>query len=385
MRRAEPEGYDPDFRLPGLAYPIIPILGFISCIVIVAQMRPLVLMIGGVIVLIGVVWYLAYARTRAEKPSLVGEAIAAEGRRRAPPSGRYRVVIPVANPNTERFLLRLGAAIASGHADKNGQEAELIAVSVIEVPQQTSLQQGIQFEEERVKRQRELLENARTMAEDLGVGIRTRAIVGRSVGDAVLNVVQEERASHVVIGWSGRRKRVEHILGTNIDPIVEETACELTLVKKGPEETVGDVVALVGEGPYTRLGAQRANEFAQSDPESDLTLLNVQGSSENGEYDPEAEGRALIESVAKEAGIEQDYTDEVIVTDGNVRETLLSAVQDYDTICVGATRSTAVAQALFGSVPEEIGEKSEGTVALARGALYKPRSVTQGVVDVLST
>jgi len=51
---------------------------------------------------------------------------------------------------------------------------------------------------------------------------------------------------------------------------------------------------------------------------------------------------------------------------------------------VGATRSTAVAQALFGSIPEEIGEQSDGTVALARGALYKPRSVTQGMVDWLS-
>ncbi|MFB6278846.1 MAG: amino acid permease [Salinibacter sp.] len=384
MRRAEPEAYDPAFRLPGLAYPIVPILGFVSCIVIVGQMRPIVLAIGGVIVLVGVVWYLAYARTRAVKPSLVGEAIAAEGGRRAPPSGRYRVVIPVANPNTERFLLRLGAAIASGHAGANGQEAELIAVSVIEVPQQTSLQQGIKYEEERVERQRELLENARDMAEDLGVGIRTRALVGRSVGDAVLDVVQEERASHVVLGWSGQRKRVEHILGTNIDPIVEETSCELTLVKKGPDEHVGRVVALVGEGPYAQIAARRAAEFARSDPDADLTLLNVQATADDGEYDPEAEGRALIASVAKEAEIQRDYAERVLVTDGDIRDALLDAVDEYDTICVGATRSTAVAQALFGSIPEEVGEKSEGTVALARGALYKPRSVTQGVVDVLS-
>jgi APA family basic amino acid/polyamine antiporter len=384
MRRAEPDGYDPEFRLPGLAYPIVPILGFVSCIVIVGQMRPLVLAIGSGIVLIGVVWYLAYARTRAIKPSLVGEAIAGEGGRRAPPSGRYRVVIPIANPNTERFLLRLGAAIASGHASANGQEAELVAVSVIEVPQQTSLEQGIQYEEERVERQRELLENARDMAEDLGVGIRTRAIVGRSVGDAVLDVVQEERASHVVLGWSGQRKRVEQILGTNIDPIVQETSCELTLVKKGPDEHVGRVVGLVGEGPYAQIAARRAAEFARSDPDADLTLLNVQGTADDGAYDPEAEGRALIASVAKEAEIQQDYAERVLVTDDDIRNTLLDAVDEYDTICVGATRSTAVAQALFGSIPEEVGEKSEGTVALARGALYKPRSVAQGVVDVLS-
>jgi len=260
-----------------------------------------------------------------------------------------------------------------------------VAVSVIEVPQQTSLEQGIQYEEERIQRQQDLLKNARAMAEDLGVGIRTRAIVGRSVGDAVLNVVKEERASHVVLSWSGKKKRYQHVLGTNIDPIVKETDSALTLVQKGRNDEVVEVVALVGTGPYTRLAARRAAEFSRSDPEAGLTLLNVQRPSENGEYDPEEEGRALIESVAKEAGVEQDHNEKVLGTDGDIRETLLDAVADYDTICVGATRSTAVAQALFGSIPEEIGEQSKGTVALARGALYKPRSVTQGLVDWLTS
>lgn len=383
MRRADPEPYDPDFRLSGLAYPVVPGLGFLSCVVIVAQMRPIVVAIGGGILLIGIAWYLAYARTRAVKPSLVGEAIAAEGRR-VPPSGRYRVVIPVANPNTERLLLRLGAAIASGHAVSTGREAELVAVSVIEVPQQTSLQQGIEHEEERVRRQQKLLENARDTATDLGVGVRTRAIVGRSVGDAVLDVVEEEQASHVVLGWTGQRKRYQHILGTNIDPIVEETSCELTLVKKGTEK-IGRVVGLVGTGPHTQLAARRAAEFARSDPNTTLTLLNVQRPSKNGEYEPKEEGKALIESVAKEVTIQQEYAAQVLVADdGGIRETLLEATRDYDTICVGATRSTPVAQALFGSIPEEIGEQSEGTVTIARGAQYKPRSVTQGLIDRLS-
>ena len=383
MRRADPEPYDPDFRLSGLAYPVVPGLGFLSCVVIVAQMRPIVVAIGGGILLVGIAWYLAYARTRAVKPSLVGEAIAAEGRR-VPPSGRYRVVIPVANPNTERLLLRLGAAIASGHAVSTGREAELVAVSVIEVPQQTSLQQGIEHEEERVRRQQKLLENARDTATDLGVGVRTRAIVGRSVGDAVLDVVEEEQASHVVLGWTGQRKRYQHILGTNIDPIVEETSCELTLVKKGTEK-IGRVVGLVGTGPHTQLAARRAAEFARSDPDTTLTLLNVQRPSKNGEYEPKEEGKALIESVAKEVTIQQEYAAQVLVADdGGIRETLLEATRDYDTICVGATRSTPVAQALFGSIPEEIGEQSEGTVTIARGAQYKPRSVTQGLIDRLS-
>lgn len=94
-----------------------------------------------------------------------------------------------------------------------------MAVSILEVPQQTSLQQGIPFEEERVKRQQELLNNARSIAEEAGLGLRTHAIVSHSISSAILNVLKEERAQHLVLGWSGKQKRYQHFLGSNIDTI----------------------------------------------------------------------------------------------------------------------------------------------------------------------
>lgn len=375
MRRAAPEDYDPDFKLTGWMYPTIPFLGTISCVVILAQMRPMVLLIGGAIAVVGMIWYVVYAASRAVKPSLVGEAIVAE-KQRIPPSGRrFRVVVPVGNPKTEGHLLRMAAAIASRHED-----AELVAVNVIEVPQQTSLTQGIQFEEERIQAQQALLNNARETAERLGVGLRTRAIVGRDVGQTVLDVIKEERAQHVVLGWSGERKRYQHILGSNIDPIVKGATCDVTLVKVATER-VENILALVGEGPYTRLAVQRADDFVRSATDAGLTLMNVQ-SPDGDHLDPEAEGRALIDSVAEEMGV-AEYEARVLVSD-DVRTAILQAVEDYDTICVGGTRSTAVTQALFGSIPEEIGEKASGTVVISRGPQYKPRTVTQGIIDRLS-
>ena len=378
MRRADPEGYEPDFRLGQWLYPAVPILGLISCVVIIMQMRPLVLLIGGVIVALGVVWYFVYAASRAVKVSLVGEAIAPRGVE-ASPNGHYRVVVPVANPQTEQHLLRLAAATASGH-----ENAQLVAVNVIEVPRQTALSQDIQFEQERVDRQRELLDGAREAAEGLGVGIRTHAVVGRDAGEAILDVVKSERADHVLLGWSGRRKRYEHVLGSNIDQIAREAACEVTLVKPGADVT-RNVVALVGWGPHSPLAARRAWQFAGSEEDASLTLLNVQPLSENGEA-PDGMGRALIASVAERSRLDEaSYQAEVVVSEnGSVEETLLEAVERYDTIVVGATRSSAVAQALFGSIPEKIGEKASGTVAIARGPQYKPRSITEAVVERLS-
>lgn len=379
MRGADPADYDPNFTLPGPAYPIVPVLGVLSCLVIVAQMRPIVLGVGGVIVLVGVAWYLGYVRTRAPTRSLLGEAIAAE-ERPAEPSGPYRVVIPVADPEAERYLLRLGAAVAAGGAAANGRTAELVAVSVLEDAKQTAAERDIQTEETRVERQQNLLKHTREVAADLDVGVRTRALVGRSVGEVVLDVIDEENASHVVLGWSGRQKSYGHLQRRHASPIVKGTSCELTLVKSGRDETVGRVAALVDTGPNAALGARRAAQFAASDPDATLTLLTVQHPPENDAYDAEAKGRALLESVADDAGIE-DYEEDVIVAD-DVRQTLFDALANYDTICVGTTHRTTVAQALHGAVlPEQI----DGTIALTRGERRQPRSVSQGLIDWLSS
>lgn len=377
MRRAEPEDYNPDFKLSSWAYPTIPLLGSVSCLVIVAQMRPLVMIIGGGIIVLGVLWYFGYAASRAIKPSLVGDAIAA--RSQSPtPNERYRIVIPVANPQTEQHLIKIGGAIGANYG-----EAEIVAVSVLQVPQQTSLEQGIQYEDERIRRQQDLLNGARQTAQNAGIGLRTRAIVAHSISSTVLNVLKEERAQHLVLGWSGKRKRYQHILGSNIDHIVDEATCEITLVKAG-DKPIKDIVVLVGTGPNTTLAIKRGYDLASDVEGASLTLLTVQSPSPDEHTDPESEGRGLINSVAHQVGLNsQHYTSKVLISD-DVREILLSTVNDYDTVCIGATRSTAIRQALFGSIPEEIGEHTDGTVIITRGREYKPRSVTEGIIEWLS-
>lgn len=376
MRRADPEDYKPDFKLPAIAYPLIPILGVISCLVIVAQMRPLVLIIGGSVIGVGVLWYVLYAAKRAIKPSLVGDAIVAREQMRTP-DGRYRIVIPVANPNTQRHLIELGGAIGS-----NKGEAEIVAMSVLEVPQQVSLERGIKFEDERVQLQQELLKNARSIAEESGIGLRTRSIVGRSVGSVVLNVLKEERAQHLVLGWKGKRKRYEHILGSNIDSIVKNAICEITLVKAG-SKPIKDIIVLVGTGPNSILAVQRGIEVSKSIDGATVTLLTVKSPDSSG-YDPKEKGENLIQTTIRSLGLAPDaFTTKVVVAD-DVREALMESTKNYDTVCIGATRSTSVRRALFGSIPEEIGENTDGTVIITRGREYKPRTVTEGIIERLS-
>lgn len=405
LRRANPDTYDPAFRIPSVLYPVVPIVGFLACLAVLVQMSliptPIAIgsgaltiqlpvtptpvgIIGTVLVVFGILWYVFYARDRALSKGLVGEALSPEPATIADGEGRYRVVVPVANPETERDLLRMAAASAYAHEDDN---AEVIAVNVIEVPRQTSLSQDITFEEERVERQQELLEAARDIATELSIGLQTRAIVGRDAGSVILDVVEEENADHVLLGWQGTHSRREHVLGSTIDPVIGRAPCDATLVKLGPEDGrgEGDIMVLVGEGPNAPVAARRASEFVSAAKEATLTLFNVQAPDAAGDEDvsPTERGESLIAEVADRAGIKyMSYETEVVVAE-DTEQAILDAADEYDTVCVGATRSGAISQAVFGSLPETLGATIDRTIVMARGPQEAPMSVREAIVQRL--
>lgn len=87
--------------------------------------------------------------------------------------------------------------------------------------------------------------------------------VGRDAGSAILDVIEDENAEHVLLGWQGRRSRRDHVLGSTIDPVIGRAPCDATLVKLGPEGTrgEGDILVLAGEGPHAPVAARRASEL----------------------------------------------------------------------------------------------------------------------------
>lgn len=389
LRRAEPEGYEPDFLIPSLLYPIVPALGVVGCVAVMVGMQWEVQAIGIGIVFVGIGWYQFYAKEKAIATSLVGEAIV-EKPEISPDEVVYRVVVPVANPETQRHLLRLAAASARASADIEGiDRAEIVAVNVTEVPPQTSLEQ-IEFEEERVERQRELLANARESAAEFDVGIRTRAIAGRNIGNTVLSVIDEEQADEVLLGWAADRSRREHVFGSNLDPIMARAPCEVTFVQYG-RDRIGDVVVLVSGGPHTPAAVKRGAEFAASEPEATLTLLNVQrppasneAAGDDPDFDPEAEGRAFVAAIAEEVGLAPEEYEARVEVSEEIESAIFEAIEGYETICVGTTEEGTISQVLSGALPERIGGRATGTVAMVRGEVASPRSVREALVERLS-
>jgi amino acid transporter/nucleotide-binding universal stress UspA family protein len=394
FRRVDPELYDPEFKIPGVLYPAVPVLGVVMAGVVISQMQPEVIVVGVGIVALGVVWYGGYARSRTVEDGLLGEAVRiafepggiafetvgglfgrAEPSDATPETQPYRVVVPVANPTTQRRLLRLAAATARAHADDG--EPELVAVHVTEA--RPSPDRNV--ESDRLNEQRDLLTVARGVAADIDIDLDTRSAIADDPGEVILEVIRETDAEQVVLGWQGVADGDDdgEVFGSTLDPVIERAPCDVALVEF-EQETIGESVALVDAGPHAATVARRAVDFATVDGETP-TLLTVQRSTDDA--DPVNEGRRMIEWVANRANLDPDeYESEVVVSE-DLSAAIIDAVTAYDTVCVGLSERSDAERLEFGSTARRVSRDAPGNVAVVRGReLLDPDGRDRAVADV---
>jgi APA family basic amino acid/polyamine antiporter len=354
FRRADPEEYDPSFRIPDVLYPVVPVLGIVLAVVVISQMATIIIGLGLGVVGLGVGWYVLYVRDHAIDRGLIGEAI-------APGSVGYRVIVPVSNPETQGRLIRLAAATAHAHTDEG--TPELVAVNVLRVAD-PSPQQNI--EAERLEHQHDLLESAQEIASEMDVKLRTVAMRGDRVDETLLEAISHEEPDQVVLGWRGTPSNGGYVFSPNLDAVVEDAPCEVTLVTFHGNP-IGRTVALAGSGPHAPFAARRAAEFATVDGTTP-TLLNVQRTQGEDKDAAIERGETVIDKVASRAGLESGaYQSEVIVTD-DVETRILDAVDEYDTICVGLSERSAATRLMFGTIATRISQEATSNVGIVRGA-----------------
>jgi amino acid transporter len=365
FRRADPDEYDPSFRIPGRLYPAVPVLGILLTALVISQMAPVIILLGLGLVGLGAGWYVVYARDHAIDTGLFREAFPRPlGGTAAEQSDVYRVVVPVANPDTQRDLIRLAAASAHAHAEE--ATPELVAVNVLQVAGD-STQQNVAAE--RLDHQHDLLEAAREIAAEMDVSLRTRAVTGQRVDERIVEVLTEEQPDQALIGWQGTPPEDGSLFSPNLDAVVAEAPCELSVVTFH-DEVIGTPVALAGPGPHSPVAARRAVDFATVEGTTP-TLLNVQRPGDD-ERAAVARGEAMIADVADRAGLDPAAYDVAVVVDDDVEAAILDAVDRYGTVCVGLSEQSETSRLMFGTIAERISQEATSNVGIARRAYDEP-------------
>ncbi|WP_181685442.1 amino acid permease [Halorhabdus salina] len=355
MREADTPEYDPEFRVPW--YPVVPILGAVTSFGLIAFMKPIEIVLAAAFVAFGVVWYLAYARTRATKHGILSQYVldrseqlpkpaVSAARTAQPDGGEYRVMVPLAKPEHESHLISLASAIAR----QRGGSVDV--VHIVTVPDQTPLEYGAEHIETLDAESQSLLESAREDAETEGVPVETHTIISHESFEEIFDAAADHDADLVVMGWGvdshGAPGRIEGAF----DEVTQDLPCDVLVLRDRGFDPSRVVVPTAG-GPDSELSAATA-KLLQAEYDSEVTLLHV--------ADDHAEGEAFLEEWAESQGL-SDAT--LRIETGDVETAIESAATDATMVIVGATERGLLERLVRGSVVIDIAEDVDCSVLLA--------------------
>ncbi|MFB6080276.1 MAG: amino acid permease [Haloferacaceae archaeon] len=301
---------------------------------------------------IGIVVYYGYSGPKeAEKLEEEAPTVATE---QAPAPERaardQRLLVPIANPESVEQLMRTALDVAE---DRN---AEIEVMSVVTVPQQTPLSEGRRF----VGEERAVLDRAIEFADEThpDVPVSGKLRIGHDVARAILNTVEQDDADVVLMGWRGRGRRADYVLGSNVDRVVTGARCDVLVERMGPTGEVGSILLPSAGGPHAEFAAEVARAIAVPN-DARVDVIHVAAGDTGTVEDLLSTTAAPLE----DDGVETSTT---VVRGDDVVATIVERSADYDLTIIGASRESLLQQLVFGAVPEEVGRRAKSTVIMAK-------------------
>lgn len=258
----------------------------------------------------------------------------------------FVVFVPLSNPETEAHLVSLGAAIAN---QRNGR---VVATTILQVPDQTTLEAAREQFGAENRRATALLAGAERSAAKFGAPIETHTIFSHRLFKAVFDAARQYEADVCVMGWGPDAPGV----AGRTEPLVEELAhslpCDFLAFKDRGFDPSRILLPTTG-GPHTDMAAIAARIF-DAEFDSDVTLLHATD-------DPD-EGREFLDAWASE----HDLTDAVLrVEAGDIETAIEDAAREHTVILIGATETGVLSRLARGSLVLDVLDHVDCSVLIA--------------------
>lgn len=263
------------------------------------------------------------------------------------------VVVALHNPDNVEDLLALAVPIAKQ------SNARLVALSVVEVPRQMPIHEGMRF----AHHKQSLLTKAKNVASEKKLNLETDLVIAHHTSDGILTALGRHQASTLIIGWKGYTNARDRIFGEVADQVIRYAPCDLMVYKIGKNGVKKKHCLLpTAGGPNAKL-ASFVMESISIDWGMDITTGYV--------CDPEAS--------EEERGIAHARMDETLAsldTPGNVHKQIIESKsiaggiakssKGFDMVVIGAAKEPFFKQVLFGEIPEKVARYSPTSVLVVK-------------------
>ncbi len=350
-RRRHPDLERP-FRVP--LVPFLPLAGIAANIALLVQVShhrwPASLAVGSLV--LGFAVFLVWKGTQPAEKELPGGPSTAVNLEPVGAKTGYRVLVPLAHPDTIDALIDVAAAIAK---ERGG---EILALRVVQVPDQVApvLDPAL------IDAEAAMIEQARARAEQQGVSVSGVIRIGHYVARAILEASREHQADLMVIGWKGYTSTARRILGETIDSVVHHASSDVLVVRRVGDRPVRRYLLPTAGGKHAAQAEQYVGSLLRGIGGT-VTICSVvrEGAA--------PEERAAREEILAESGShlgEIPVLERKLLVGASVQAAIVEEAEDYDAIVIGAAGHSSYRQILFGSLPEEIAQKTSRSVVMVK-------------------
>ena len=257
------------------------------------------------------------------------------------------VMIALSNPRTEAALVAVAGALAEHRSGR------LLAVHVVTVPDQTSLEKAAANREKLDRSSADLLAAAVDDAEGFDAPVETRTVLSHRGIEEVFDAARTNDADAVVMGYGGARFAGGRVEGS-LDEIARDLPCDF-LVLDGQPLDPADVLVPTAGGPSSDLSAEAALALRDAVGAS-VSLLHVVDEGD------EASGREFLADWAEGHGLADA---DLRVEAGDVGAAIERVGAGYDLVVVGATERGLLSRVVRGSPASAAIERLAAPVLLA--------------------
>lgn len=353
LRRKRPD-IKRGFKIP--FYPVPPILGVFCCLFLALfqyKFKPLTWYISLIWVFVGLLIYFAYfqKKTADQKPQVLDADRREKEKRKEKEKGRFRILVPLHNPDHVRKLLDFAIPLAQKH------DGEIVALVVVDVPFQLPIHQGLKF----VHHKRPLLRTASEYAKEKGIEIESDIKVAHRVADGILSSAEDESASLLLMGWKGFTNTKDRIFGEVTDQVIRQTPCDL-IVLKVAKSPIRKILLPSTGGANARLAAQFAQTLMKT-LEAEVTCCNVVP--EDPSDEKRQKGWEWIQKTVADLEFSSEFKRK-LVESNSIPAGLIREAKDYDLVVIGATGEGYFRRIFLGEIPEKVARYSDASVMVVK-------------------
>lgn len=349
LRRKYPE-IPRKYRVP--LYPYLPILGFTLNIFLALyqfQFQPIAWYVTLGWIAIGLLLYYAVFEKKA---ATVEPQVLLPGKPDFDAEKTSSVLISLHNPDNVETLMKIGMSVA------RQRQARLIAMSVVVVPRQIPIHEGLRY----AHHKEPLLAEAKKIAARYKISLDTDLVIAHNAADGILAAVNKHGAEALVVGWKGFTNARDRIFGEIADQIIRFAPCDLLVLKIGESDRWDNCLLPTSGGPNAQLASAVLNSVAKD--------FNMKVTA--GYILEDAAPREHIEIGHQKMDLTLSNLDSEIETDKKIIESksiaggIAKASRDYDLVVIGAAKEPLFKKMLFGEIPEKVARYSPNSVLVVK-------------------